>query len=235
MGAKIIDYKSLIENLKTTAAQAGDSYLECSAKELMGKLNEGNATLITCCSAMRQCMLSGDEMIVAPTGKKNVSTKMKVRYYLNDLGSRESAYIPKKRGRKAGSTLKKNPGFKRNPKTGKLEAKFNKAYMTQSLQTWLDKKKLAYEEQEDAYLVQTPEGKWLIEVDYEKRGKKQTFNSKMYSLIKRMNPDIVKYSIMMESKISSKQEWKQLSDYMKSRLGISLIFVNHQGKVKEYR
>lgn len=40
MGAKITDYKSLIENLKTTAAQAGDSYLECSAKELMGKLNE---------------------------------------------------------------------------------------------------------------------------------------------------------------------------------------------------
>lgn len=95
MGAKITDYKSLIENLKTTAAQAGDSYLECSAKELMGKLNEGNATLITCCSAMRQCMLSGDEMIVAPTGKKNVSTKMKIRYYLNDLDSRESAYIPK--------------------------------------------------------------------------------------------------------------------------------------------
>ena len=106
----------------------------------MGKLNEGNATLITCCSAMRQCMLSGDEMIVAPTGKKNVSTKMKIRYYLNDLDSRESAYIP-----------------------------------------------------------------------------------------------IAKYSILMESKISSKQEWKQLSDYMKSRLGISLIFVNHQGKVKEYR
>lgn len=90
--------KSLIENLKTEAAQTGDSYLECSAKELMGKLNEGNATLITCCSAMRQCMLSGDEMIVAPTGKKNVSTKMKIRYYLNDLDSRESAYIPKKRG-----------------------------------------------------------------------------------------------------------------------------------------
>ena len=152
MGAKITDYKSLIENLKTTAAQAGDSYLECSAKELMGKLNEGNATLITCCSAMRQCMLSGDEMIVAPTGKKNVSTKMKIRYYLNDLDSRESAYIPKKRGRKAGSTLKKTPGLKRNPKTGKLEAKFNKAYMTQSLQTWLDKKKLTYEELEDAYM-----------------------------------------------------------------------------------
>lgn len=66
---------------------------------------------------------------------------MKIRYYLNDLDSRESAYIPKKRGRKAGSTLKKTPGLKRNPKTGKLEAKFNKAYMTQSLQTWLDKKK----------------------------------------------------------------------------------------------
>ena len=75
MGAKITDYKSLIENLKTEAAQAGDSYLECSAKELMGKLNEGNATLITCCSAMRQCMLSGDEMIVAPTGKKNAAAK----------------------------------------------------------------------------------------------------------------------------------------------------------------
>ena len=74
MGAKIADYKSLIDNLKTEAVQAGDAYLECSAKELMGKLNEGNATLITCCSAMRQCMLSGDEMIVAPTGKKNVST-----------------------------------------------------------------------------------------------------------------------------------------------------------------
>ena len=29
MGAKITDYKSLIENLKTEAAQAGDSYLEC--------------------------------------------------------------------------------------------------------------------------------------------------------------------------------------------------------------
>ena len=50
-----------------------------------------------------------------------------------------------------------------------------------------------------------------------------------------MDPDIAKYSILMESKISSKQEWKQLSDYMKSRLHISLIFVNHQGKVKEYR
>ena len=131
----------------------GDAYLECSAKELMGKLNEGNATLITCCSAMRQCMLSGDEMIVAPTGKKNVSTKMKIRYYLNDLETRESAYVPKKRGRKTGSTLKKTPGLKRNPKTGKMEAKFNKAYMTQSLQNWLDKKKLTYEELEDAYLV----------------------------------------------------------------------------------
>ena len=46
MGAKITDYKSLIENLKTEAAQTGDSYLECSAKELMGKLNEGNEMCI---------------------------------------------------------------------------------------------------------------------------------------------------------------------------------------------
>lgn len=75
MGAKITDYKSLIENLKTTAAQAGDSYLECSAKELMGKLNEGNATLITCCSAMRQCMLSGDEMIGCADGQEKCQHK----------------------------------------------------------------------------------------------------------------------------------------------------------------
>ena len=32
MGAKIADYKSLIDNLKTEAVQAGDAYLECSAK-----------------------------------------------------------------------------------------------------------------------------------------------------------------------------------------------------------
>ena len=130
MGAKIADYKALIHKLKTEAVNAGETQLECTAKELMEKLNEGNATLITCCSAMRQCMLVEDEVLVSPSGKKNVSTKMKIRYYLHDLDSRESAYVPKKRGRKTGSTLKRTSGMKRNPKTGKIEAKFNYSFMT---------------------------------------------------------------------------------------------------------
>lgn len=234
MGAKITDYKTLIAGLKNEALAAGMSTVECTAKELMEKLNEGNATLITCCSAMRQCMLEGDEILVAPTGKKNVSTKMKIRYLLNDLETRPSAYTPKKRGRKTGSTLKKPSVLKKNPKTGKIEAKFNQPFMTASLTAWLDRQKLEYTVQDEEVIVKIPEGSWKIQIDYEKRGKKQTFNSKMYSLIKAMEPSCVKYSILMESKISSKQEWKQLNDYMKQKLNITLFFVNHQGKVKEY-
>ncbi len=235
MGAKIADYKALIHKLKTEAVNAGKTQLECTAKELMEKLNEGNATLITCCSAMRQCMLVEDEVLVSPSGKKNVSTKMKIRYYLHDLDSRESAYVPKKRGRKTGSTLKRTSGMKRNPKTGKIEAKFNYSFMTEALAGWLERQNLSYEIRENDVLVDTQQGQWLIQIDYEKRGKKQTFNSKMYSLIKVMDPSIEKYSILMESKISSKQEWKLLSDYMKKKLNITLLFINHQGKVKEYR
>ena len=234
MGAKITDYKSLIETLRDKSLNEGHSYLEISAKELMEQLNEGNATLITCCSAMRQCMLENDEILVEPTGKKNVSTKMKVRYYTEDMDTRQSIYVPKKRGRKPGVMVSKTAGMRRNPKTGKMEVKFNQEYMTQTLSQWLDRKKLSYTVDGDFFTVALPEGNWLIDVDYEKRGKKQTFNSKMYSLIKMMDPKITKYSILMESKISSKQEWKQLNDYVKQQLHLSLLFINQQGKIKEY-
>ena len=234
MGAKITDYKSLIRTLREESLAAGNSYLEISAKELMEQLNEGNATLITCCSAMRQCMLENDEILVEPTGKKNVSTKMKVRYYTDDLENRKSVYVPKKRGRKPGMAVSKSSGMRRNPKTGKLEVKFNREYMVEMLTQWLERKKMTYIQQEDYFTVKLPEGNWLIDIDYEKRGKKQTFNSKMYSLIKMMEPQTAKYSILMESKISSKQEWKQLNDYVKKQLNISLLFINQQGKIKEY-
>lgn len=100
MGAKVQDYKDLITTLKYESQSNNDSYLDCTAKELMGKIGSGNETLITCCSAMRQMMLAGDEILIEPKGKKGVSTKMTIRYYINDL-DRASAYMPKKRGRKA--------------------------------------------------------------------------------------------------------------------------------------
>lgn len=234
MGAKIADYKVLIAGLKQQAIQEHKEYLDCIAKDLMNQLNEGNATLITCCSAMRQCMLEDDKMLIAPAGKKNVSTKMKVRYFLNDLDTRPVAYVPKPRGRKVGSTSKKNLGLKKIP-IAKMDTKFNHEFMTKKMEGWLKDRKFTYTTGDDQFLVEGTDGKWLIAIDYEKRGKKQTFNSKMYTLIKAMDPKITKYSIIMESKISSKQEWKQLNDFMKEKLNITLFFINRQGKIKEYR
>ena len=227
MPAKIADYKALINNLKIEANQAG-KVLECSAKELMEKLNESNATLITCCSAMRQCMLEGDLMTVAPRGKKEVSTKMTIRYFCDDL-SRPSAYVPKKRGRKSA-----NKEIKIEKVAVKQKIKFNKIEMMDLFSRWLKEQGLNYEIIDDYFYIVTSEGKWLVYVDYLKRGKHPTFKSKIFELINRMNSEIMKYSLLTPSKISVKQEWKLMNDYAKDRLHLSMLFINDLGNIKEY-
>ena len=228
MPAKIADYKRLIGNLKTEANQAGKKYIEFSAKELMEKLDESNATLITCCSAMQQCMLEGDIMIVAPTGKKNVSTKMTIRYLCDDL-SRPSSYVPKKRGRKSAS---KEINVRKVEVKRKI--KFTQIDMMESLEQWLKRQNINYEIKSDAFHVTLPEGKWLIHIDYKKRGKHPTFKSKIYDLINALDPEIMKYSLLTPSKIAAKQEWKLMNDYAKDRLHLSILFINDQGNIKEY-
>lgn len=102
MGVKIKDYIIEIKRQQTAALETGSSSIVIRAKELHAKCRSKDApSLIQCCSAMKQSMLQGDEILLDKACKTGASTSLTIRYYLHDLDTRTPLYVPKKKGRPA--------------------------------------------------------------------------------------------------------------------------------------
>lgn len=100
MAIKVKEYRDYILKLKMDAIDEGKEYIDISVKELHQQLSKNIPTIPTCCCAMNALMLQGDEYIEEAKTSCGYSTKMVIRYYLNDLQLRECLHPPKKRGRK---------------------------------------------------------------------------------------------------------------------------------------
>ena len=65
-------------------------YIEINAGDLNTEIEAGVANLKTCCEAIRECMLEGDEFIEEPARKTGAS--LTVRYYCDNLSEDRRKY-----------------------------------------------------------------------------------------------------------------------------------------------
>lgn len=93
MGTKVKDYitainqkkkKALLEDQENLIINAGELHAECGEKK--------SPSLIQCCSAMRQCMLTGDEIIQNKENKSGASTTLTVSYDLMNMQERKKHF-----------------------------------------------------------------------------------------------------------------------------------------------
>lgn len=108
MGIKVKDYIMEINRQKEEAAGTNKT-LTIRAGDLHSKLRDKTSpSLVQCCSALRQCMLRGDEILRDKENKTGASAELTIRYDLRDLDKREKLFEEPKRGRPKGS-VKKDP------------------------------------------------------------------------------------------------------------------------------
>lgn len=220
MTTKIIDYKTEIKRLKKEAIAKGKNKIIVSAGKLHKAVNEGPApTLIQCCSAIKQSMLEGDKIIDEPVTKTGSSAHLKVRYDLKDLDQRDSYFTPKRRGRK------------------KLiydeNVKVNKAFMIEHLEIWLLSYNLDMKVYENEYRVRGVYGDWKIMLGYDRPGRKQSFHDKLFYVLNHVDNETDKYSLLIEDTVMYRKMWHDISEVLKKKLNLSVMFMNKAGQIKE--
>ncbi len=83
-------YMDVINWKKWEAHHMNWLYIEINAGDLNTEIEAGVANLKTCCDAMRECMLEGDEFIAEPARKTGAA--LTVRYYCDNLSEERRKY-----------------------------------------------------------------------------------------------------------------------------------------------
>lgn len=83
-------YMDVINWKKWEAHHMNWLYIEINAGDLNTEIEAGVANLKTCCEAIRECMLEGDEFIEEPARKTGAS--LTVRYYCDNLSEDRRKY-----------------------------------------------------------------------------------------------------------------------------------------------
>lgn len=152
---RTIDYIDAINKAKSDAISQNMQYVDLNSGKQHKAVNSGkNPTLVSCCNAMRRCMLVKDELIRNPKTKSGFSSELEIRYYVNDLDLRECLFPLKARGRKKGMPYKTD-------RTHDLKLK-------NQFEDWLSRNNLAYssDKKRDKYMVAGEYGAWQIHVHY---------------------------------------------------------------------
>lgn len=112
----------------------------------------------------------------------------------------------------------------------------NSSNFTSDLEQWLKKLGLRYELSNDTCIVDGEYGKWLICLDILKRGKQPTLKSKIMSCLMKIDGTNNKTSFYTEYDIYAVTQWKEIPQYVKEKLNITLITYNSKnGHIKEYK
>lgn len=218
MSTKVSEYKTYIENLKKETLEKGKKELVVYAKDLHKKLNQGNSSSIyACCSAIKSELLEGD-IVLKDT--ENPSSSYKVRYKLENMQERKPLYAPSKRGRHIHAP-------------SDMKVKINKTFMENVMDAWFAETALPFTFEDDTYFVQGDHGLWKLYLGHDKQGRKQTFNDKVFHVLKNIDDRTEKYTLIVEDQAGSKKAWSEISEPLKRMVNLTVFFISKNGKVKE--
>ncbi len=173
-----------------------------------------------------RCCLNGDEILRRPKGTTGYGSHLVIRFYLNDLNVRERMFPNKKRGRPS-----KSPEEKLAARKAKM--KHSTEDLTMRLEGWLENNGWKYSANKNEILAEQQDGKWVINIQGVKRGRKQTLPSKITELITKMDDPTVHYSLAFNDTTQTRRQWNEISPVVKEQLKLSVLLADKQGNIQE--
>lgn len=225
-GPGIKNYLQVIEEKRMAAHLRNEKYIEVSSKELHAEISPNHATMPTCCQAIYKLLYVGDEILEKPKGNTGFGSHLKVRFYVDNLEGRERMFPDKKRGRPCISEEQKLA-------TKRKKRKCNSEDLSKLITRWLQDKGFVYESEKEYIKAHTDEGKWVINIQGIKRGRKQTLPNKLSEVLKRMVDDQTRYSIAFNDSISYRRQWNEIPSKVKEKLNMSIILADKKGNIHE--
>lgn len=225
-GPGIKDYLEYIQEMKVTAQNQHQEYLEVTSKNIHEKLSPMHATMPTCCQALYKVMLAGDQIMQRPKGNTGFGSHLSVRFYLHDLDTRERMFPNKKRGRPA-----KSPEEKLAAKKAKM--KRNTEDLSNLIKAWLSEHGWEYIEQKEIIEAHCKNEKWIINVQGIKRGRKQPLPVKLSEVIKQIEDTSTHYSLAFNDSLTYRRQWNEIPNVVKKSLNMSVILADKKGNIIE--
>lgn len=226
MGIKVKDYIEEINHRKQAELALGKHELIIRAGDLHAKCKNQNApSVVQCCSAMRQCMLEGDEILYDKPSKTKASMALTIRYDLQNLSTRKAMNIIK-RGRPSGAKNKiQKP--EQAPQVQACTQEHEEA-INRCFELWAKNERVRLQEQGNVYVVDDAYGIWKI-VKY----RPETADLRFLHAISEIDEDTNKCSILFQDDASSRAFWNGFSDEVKERLNLTAFFVSAIGAVDQ--
>lgn len=217
MGIKVKDYITEINRERQEALQKNKSEIIIKAGEMHARCGDKKTpSLVQCCSAMKQCMLEGDEIICNKENKTGASAALTIKYYLQDMEYRNPALPLKKRGRPV--------GVKNKQKEHKLSDSMNVDEINRHVEDWMRKEHIRYEAFGDIFKINDAYGLWII-VKY----KEEPDNDRFLNTLKLITEDTQKCTVVFKDIKSSRKFWNQMSEEVIYRLNLTALFVADDG------
>ena len=225
-GPGIKEYLQVLIQKKEEAMNEGLTYFEISSKQLHAEVSPFHATMPTCCQAIYKMMLDGDVILKRPKGNTGFGSHLNVRFYVNDLTTRNRMFPDKKRGRPAKSEEEKLA-------SKKAKVKRNTADLLFLIKEWLKNEGWSIDESKEMIKAVKDEGKWVINVHGMKRGRKQTLPMKISEVLKMIEDPKTRYSIAFNDSLSYRRQWNEIPLAVKAGLNMSVILADKKGNIFE--
>lgn len=202
--------EALQNNKADIIIKAGDLHARCGDKK--------TPSLVQCCSAMKQCMLAGDEIICNKENKTGASAVLTIKYHLQDMEHRKPALPSKKRGRPAGA--------KNKHKEHKIPDSMNVDEINRNVERWMKKEHMRYETYEDIFKINDTYGLWVIA-----KYQEEPDNERFLNALKLIKDDTHKCTVVFRDIKSSREFWNLMSEEVLYRLNLTALFVADDGAV----
>lgn len=225
-GPGIKQYLEILESLKQEAHIQGKKYIEINSKKLHAQISPHHATMPTCCQAMYKVMLTGDEILEKPKGETGFGSHLTVRLYVDNFNNRERMFPDKKRGRPCKSEEEKMMNKKK-------KRKCNNEDLTKLILAWLNERNITYVQDKEKIEAQLENGKWIINIQGIKRGRRQTLPVKLSEVLKQMEGEETRYSMALNDSIAYRRQWNEIPKYVKEKLNMSIILADRKGNIHE--
>ena len=223
----IKEYLAEIESRKLSGVSEGLDYIEVTSKYLHNDMSKESLTIPTCCQAMYQKLLKGDQILQLPKGRTGYGSRLTVRYYLHDLDKREVMMEKKQRGRpKKYETEEDRPSYQRNWKTEKL---------IDLLSKWVIEQGCSIQEKEEDKIFATQQNgdKWILQVYGVRRGRKSTLVHKINNIFYGLEEENAHYSLVLNDMEVYRKQWEEIPQLIKDKLSISIIVAGKDGSIEK--
>ncbi|MBQ7890060.1 MAG: AT hook domain-containing protein [Erysipelotrichaceae bacterium] len=227
-GPGIQEYLNYLENLKQSSHNEGLKYIDISSRDLHSIISPNHATMPTCCQAIYKLMLEGDEILDSPRGQTGFGSRLLVRYYVDQLEDRASYFPSKKRGRplKTEEEKRKARMLKTNRSTDDLK---------ELIMLWLNERGWTVTSESNNLRAIKDDQLWIINVQGSQRGRKQTLPVKINSILNDIVDEDAYYSVAFNDSASYRKQWNDVPKVLKTKLKVSVLFADKNGKVLQFR